>query len=81
MHILTQCYIFKLNLKMKAQNLKLGGERGFVKLILAIIGAIIILAFFGVRLSTISNIAHQIWNDVIFPAFENMLRLIKSFQS
>ncbi|PIR46885.1 MAG: hypothetical protein COV07_01905 [Candidatus Vogelbacteria bacterium CG10_big_fil_rev_8_21_14_0_10_45_14] len=55
---------------MKKTKMKWGSERGFIKLMLAIVGLLVILSIAGVNLSVIQNIALSIWYDLILPVVD-----------
>ncbi len=63
---------------MKNERRKKGSERGFIKLVLAVIGLLVILTIAGVKLSIVQNIAAQIWREIILPVVNWVRTLLSS---
>lgn len=52
------------------------GNRGFIKLVLAIIGLLILLSIAGVKMGVVQNIAMEIWQQIILPVVEKVRSLL-----
>ena len=68
--------MLKKKYEIRKKGIAIGSERGFVKLILAVIGLIVVLSLLGVKFGVIQDIGLQIWYQIILPVVERIAALL-----